>query len=129
MAAFLESAAWYRKRGIPWRRGYLLYGPPGTGKTSFIKAAASHLRLNVCRLTLSDENVNDQLLANLLANPPEPSLVIFEDIDAAFVQREATDRRASCAAAHREPPPSDPQPAVWPSCRCSFAFLGARAGT
>ncbi len=26
---FLESADWYRERGIPYRRGYLLHGPPG----------------------------------------------------------------------------------------------------
>jgi chaperone BCS1 len=26
-----ESAGWYRDRGIPYRRGYLLYGPPGSG--------------------------------------------------------------------------------------------------
>ena len=26
---FTESANWYRRRGIPYRRGYLLYGPPG----------------------------------------------------------------------------------------------------
>lgn len=26
---FLESEAWYARRGIPYRRGYLLYGPPG----------------------------------------------------------------------------------------------------
>ena len=27
---FLQSSKWYRERGIPYRRGYLLYGPPGT---------------------------------------------------------------------------------------------------
>ena len=37
---FLQSSKWYRERGIPYRRGYLLYGPPGTGKTSFITALA-----------------------------------------------------------------------------------------
>lgn len=37
---FLKSSKWYRERGIPYRRGYLLYGPPGTGKTSFITALA-----------------------------------------------------------------------------------------
>ena len=26
-----DSAGWYRERGIPYRRGYLLYGPPGSG--------------------------------------------------------------------------------------------------
>jgi mitochondrial chaperone BCS1 len=28
-----KAQAWYAKRGIPYRRGYLLYGPPGTGKS------------------------------------------------------------------------------------------------
>jgi chaperone BCS1 len=31
---FEDSEQWYKSKGIPWRRGYLLYGPPGTGKTS-----------------------------------------------------------------------------------------------
>lgn len=26
---FIESKKWYKERGIPYRRGYLLYGPPG----------------------------------------------------------------------------------------------------
>ena len=26
---FSRRADWYRKRGIPYRRGYLLHGPPG----------------------------------------------------------------------------------------------------
>jgi ATP-dependent 26S proteasome regulatory subunit len=34
---FTESTSWYRERGVPYRRGYLLYGPPGCGKTSFIQ--------------------------------------------------------------------------------------------
>lgn len=31
---FLEGEAFYRERGLPYRRGYLLYGVPGSGKTS-----------------------------------------------------------------------------------------------
>lgn len=27
---FFASREWYRERGIPYRRGYLLHGPPGT---------------------------------------------------------------------------------------------------
>ena len=26
---FIDSSGWYKDRGIPYRRGYLLYGPPG----------------------------------------------------------------------------------------------------
>lgn len=40
METFRSRAEWYRKRGIPHRRGYLLYGPPGTGKSSIIQAIA-----------------------------------------------------------------------------------------
>jgi ATP-dependent 26S proteasome regulatory subunit len=40
MEVFKNRADWYHKRGIPYRRGYLLYGPPGTGKTSIIQAIA-----------------------------------------------------------------------------------------
>ena len=37
---FIGTPEWYRDRGIPYRRGYLLYGPPGCGKSSFITALA-----------------------------------------------------------------------------------------
>ena len=33
---FIDSPQWYRDRGIPYRRGYLLHGPPGCGKSSFM---------------------------------------------------------------------------------------------
>jgi hypothetical protein len=29
---FLDGEQWYVKKGIPFRRGYLLYGPPGCGE-------------------------------------------------------------------------------------------------
>lgn len=34
--AFLDpqTRAWYSRRGIPYRKGYLMYGPPETGKSS-----------------------------------------------------------------------------------------------
>lgn len=31
MTHFLDSEEWYVRKGIPYRRGYLLYGPPGCG--------------------------------------------------------------------------------------------------
>ena len=41
--SFFQNPTWYRERGIPYRRGYLLYGPPGCGKSSFISALAGEL--------------------------------------------------------------------------------------
>ena len=47
---FLSRSAWYAKRGIPYRRGYLLHGAPGSGKTSFITALAGHLDFHILSL-------------------------------------------------------------------------------
>ncbi|KAJ3011876.1 UNVERIFIED_CONTAM: hypothetical protein HDU68_001481 [Siphonaria sp. JEL0065] len=84
--AFLENGEWYHERGIPYRRGYLLYGPPGSGKTSFIQALAGHLDYNICVLNLSERGMTDDRLAHLLTNAPPRSLVLLEDIDAAFAR-------------------------------------------
>ena len=50
---FIASPGWYRQRGVPYRRGWLLYGPPGCGKTSFITALAGELQYSICVLNLS----------------------------------------------------------------------------
>ena len=85
---FLNSADWYRQRGIPYRRGYLLYGPPGCGKSSFIFALAGELEFSICVLNLSDRAMSDDRLSHRLADAPENSIILLEDIDAAFVSRE-----------------------------------------
>jgi chaperone BCS1 len=84
----VESADWYRKKGIPYRRGYLLHGPPGTGKTSFTEAIAGECKLNLCYLNLSAGTVNDDGLNRLLGETPSRSIILLEDIDAVFVGRE-----------------------------------------
>lgn len=53
-------------KGIPYRRGYLLYGPPGTGKTSFTEAVAGYLKLGICYLNLSSNNLDDDGLNRAL---------------------------------------------------------------
>jgi len=85
---FIDSPAWYRERGIPYRRGYLLHGPPGCGKTSFITALAGHLSYSICVLNLSDRSMSDDRLQHRLADAPENSIILLEDVDAAFVTRE-----------------------------------------
>jgi len=39
-----DTASFYKKHGVPYRRGYLFYGPPGTGKTSMVRALAGVLK-------------------------------------------------------------------------------------
>ncbi len=86
---FLTSRERYAQLGIPWRRGYLLYGPPGTGKTSLVTALASELWLNVCTLSLASPIVTDEKIHTLLAAVPQRSLLLIEDVDAFFRERDA----------------------------------------
>ncbi|KAI9857384.1 MAG: hypothetical protein M1813_008287 [Trichoglossum hirsutum] len=84
---FLGSGRWYFDRGIPYRRGYLLHGPPGSGKSSFIQALAGELDYNISLLNLSERGLTDDRLNHLLTNVPARTIVLLEDIDAAFGNR------------------------------------------
>ncbi|KAJ3036448.1 hypothetical protein HDV00_002732 [Rhizophlyctis rosea] len=90
---FLEGGKWYYDRGIPYRRGYLLHGPPGSGKTSFIQALAGELEYNICVLNLSERGMTDDRLSHLLSHAPPRSIVLLEDIDAAFSNRQQTEKQ------------------------------------
>ncbi|XP_065269751.1 mitochondrial chaperone BCS1 [Emys orbicularis] len=85
---FIENPKWYSERGIPYRRGYLLYGPPGCGKSSFITALAGELEYGICLLSLSDRSLSDDRLNHLLSVAPQQSIILLEDVDAAFVSRD-----------------------------------------
>lgn len=80
------------EKGVPYRRGYLLYGPPGTGKTSFTQAIAGLCKLNLCYLNLSDSDMSDDMLNRFLSEAPERSIILLEDVDAMFVQRDGLKR-------------------------------------
>ncbi|KAF9433034.1 hypothetical protein BGZ76_009971 [Entomortierella beljakovae] len=88
---FFASESWYAERGLPFRRGLLLYGTPGTGKTSFIHALAGELGLNIYVVNLSSKNLTDDTLSELVSDTPSRCLLLIEDVDAAFVQRESKD--------------------------------------
>lgn len=81
---FLKGESWYCARGVPYRRGYLLYGPPGCGKTSFITALAGELHLVICIINLSSKELTDESLLELLSEAPRHSILLLEDVDAAF---------------------------------------------
>lgn len=91
ITTFQKSAAWYKTKGVPYRRGYLLYGPPGTGKTSFTQAVAGALKLDICYLNLSGDRLCDDGLNRALNDAPPQSIILLEDVDGIFIKREYVD--------------------------------------
>lgn len=80
-----EMKEWYEKKGIPWRRGYLLYGPPGCGKTSFVRAVAEEYDIPVYVFDLATMS-NSELISFWRSSISEHEQRIFliEDIDSVF---------------------------------------------
>src|SRR5258708_3607599 len=81
---FMDSEEWYGQRGIPWERGWLLYGVPGSGKTSIIQALAGELGINIYVVSLAKRGLDDTSLSGLINSIPTRSIILMEDIDAAF---------------------------------------------
>ena len=82
---FLQNEDSYSKKGIPYKRGYLLHGPPGTGKTSIIKAISNNHQLPIFNLDLSTIKSNADMLKlvteiNYLVKNKK-YIVTIEDID------------------------------------------------
>jgi len=84
MHAFLSREDWYAQRGVPYRRGYLFHGPPGCGKTTFVTAAAGQLKCPIYVLNLADPYLSDLALLKLVTDAQPRSILLAEDVDAAF---------------------------------------------
>lgn len=98
-----ETRRWYSDRGIPYRRGYLLHGKPGSGKSSMCHALASELDRPVYVLSLSSKSLNDATLVDRMSEVPYDSIVLLEDIDAAFVDGDASAEDASAGGQKKKP--------------------------
>jgi len=86
---FLAGTDWYRERGVPYRRGYLLYGPAGNGKSTVIQVLATELDLPIYLLSLSDPDMTDSGLARALGRTPDKCLLIIEDFEKISLEKTA----------------------------------------
>lgn len=93
---FINSKQLYKNFGIKYKRTYLFYGPAGTGKSSLATAIANYTRRNILSINLS-KDMTDATLIKLVANRPNQSIVLFEDIDCLFdnIKRENENEKKS----------------------------------
>ncbi|KAK2036378.1 mitochondrial chaperone bcs1 [Colletotrichum somersetense] len=75
-----KARSWYARRGLPYRRGYLLYGRPGTGKSSLSMSVAGCFGLDIYVLSLAA--LNDGQLSALFRELPQRCVVLLEDVNA-----------------------------------------------
>lgn len=81
---FMNNEEWHTKRGIPYKRGYVIHGPPGTGKTSIVKSLANHYQMPI--FSPSIEELDDDSLNQLVSDINHLSngkkyILLFEDVD------------------------------------------------
>lgn len=89
LETFRASRDWYRRMGIPFRRGFLLHGPPGTGKSSLVGALAGKFEAPLYALSLTGSDFTDSDLVELVHDVAPDAFVILEDLDGAFSGRVA----------------------------------------
>lgn len=87
LEGFILKKDWYSSIGIPHHRGYLFYGAPGNGKSSLISALAGKFNMNIYSMSLS--STTDDELGPLFYEMKQNSILLLEDIDCAFEERES----------------------------------------
>ena len=85
---FFDEEQEYIQHGIPFKKNFLFHGIPGTGKTSLIYTIASHFDLDICFLNITND-LDDNTFTRAITNLPENSILVLEDIDALFVERDS----------------------------------------
>jgi hypothetical protein len=74
--------------GKPSKLNFLFYGIPGAGKTSLAKAIAKYLDRTIYILSFSKE-LTDQKLNKLIKQVASDSIILLEDVDSFFMNRES----------------------------------------
>ena len=56
------------------------------------QALAGELEYSICVMNLSDRSLSDDRLNHLMSIAPQQSIILLEDVDAAFVKRDDEDQ-------------------------------------
>lgn len=87
LGEWLKHERWFRDRGIPWRRGFLLAGKPGSGKDTLVRNLALLHDLPIYAFDLSSYD-NQSFTGDwktVMQNAP--AIALISDIDAVFQGR------------------------------------------
>jgi DNA replication protein DnaC len=76
---FSSSEEYYKKIGLPYKRGYLLHGPPGTGKSSTYYAIANHTNRDLYKMSLASLSADG--FKTLVGGIPPNSVLAIDDVD------------------------------------------------
>jgi chaperone BCS1 len=95
--SFVASKQRYIDFGRPYKINFLLAGVPGAGKTSLVKALALKYKRNVKVLNFS-KCLTDENLMSLMSEVVNDEIILMEDIDAFFVNRETNGTNVSFSA-------------------------------
>ena len=88
-----KSRDWYREKGIPWKRGWMLYGPPGTGKTALARAFAEDMNMPIYVYNLAEMSNHELMRTWSEMQMNVPCIALIEDIDNVFHGRENVSRK------------------------------------
>jgi len=94
---FIANKNRYLKFGRVYKLCFLFTGVPGAGKSSLIKAIAMKYERPIYALTLT-KKLEDETLTELFTEVKENAIIVLEDIDAFFVDRQAQDVNISFSA-------------------------------
>ncbi|MBR6289389.1 MAG: ATP-binding protein [Acholeplasmatales bacterium] len=94
MDKFSSNKDFYMEKELSYKTGMLFYGRPGTGKSSLVKAIATEYHRGIISIDVSNiDNIDFARLTMMINNEDkETYIVLFEDIDTLFLNREEGDK-------------------------------------